>query len=103
VKKAGIEDFRFHDLRHTAASLLASGGCDIITLKNVLGHKSIEMTQRYAHFMPDQHEKTRRIMGNIWESVGSTKNDTPVLVEGSGSGQNAYQQMVLGHIQNQLN
>jgi integrase len=34
-ERAGLEDFRFHDLRHTAASLLAGGGCDIITLQNV--------------------------------------------------------------------
>ena len=43
-KSAEIEDFRFHDLRHTAASLYASGGVDLITLKNILGHKTITMT-----------------------------------------------------------
>jgi len=58
-RKAGLEDFRFHDLRHTAASLLASGGCDIITLQNLLGHKTLAMTQRYAHLIPDKHKKTR--------------------------------------------
>jgi integrase len=76
-RKAGIEDFRFHDLRHTAASLLACGGCDIIMLKNVLGHKSLEMTQRYAHLMPDTHEKTRRVMSSIWVPAGHTFWDTP--------------------------
>ena len=77
LKEVGIEDFRFHDLRHTAASLLASGGCDLITLKNVLGHKTLSMTQRYAHFMPENHEKTRRIMQSFWGSEGDTVSVTP--------------------------
>ncbi|MBN1221991.1 MAG: tyrosine-type recombinase/integrase [Candidatus Aminicenantes bacterium] len=47
-----MEDFRFHDLRHTAASLLTAGWCDIITLQNILGHKTLSMTQRYAHLIP---------------------------------------------------
>ena len=76
LQKAGIEDFRFHDLRHTAASTYASRGCDIISLKNILGHKSIEMTQRYAHLMPNMHDKTRRIMQDYWQSSGNTKDNT---------------------------
>ena len=77
-EKAGIEDFRFHDLRHTAASLFASGGCDIMSLKNLLGHKSLSMTQRYAHLMPDAHNRTRRIINDFWvSSNGATKETTP--------------------------
>jgi integrase len=50
-KKAGLS-IRFHDLRHTYASYLASSGkVDIYTLKELLGHSSIEMTQRYAHLV----------------------------------------------------
>ncbi len=50
-KKAGIT-IRFHDLRHTYASYLASSGkVDIYTLKELLGHSTIEMTQRYAHLI----------------------------------------------------
>jgi integrase len=74
--RAGLEDFRFHDLRHTAASLFASRGCDLITLQNLLGHKSVSMTQRYAHLMPDRHEKTRKIMSEFWGSLGDTQDDT---------------------------
>jgi integrase len=77
-EKAGIEDFRFHDLRHTAASLFASGGCDIMSLKNLLGHKSLAMTQRYSHLMPDAHNRTRRIIHDFWmSSKGNTKKTTP--------------------------
>jgi integrase len=84
-ERAGIEDFRFHDLRHTAASLLAAEGCDIITLKNILGHKTLAMTQRYAHLIQDRHEKIRQIMQTVWQSsdtVGDTvseRNEKPSL------------------------
>jgi len=50
-KKAGLT-VRFHDLRHTYASYLASSGkVDIYTLKELLGHSTIEMTMRYAHLV----------------------------------------------------
>jgi len=73
--RAGIADFRFHDLRHTAASLLAAGGCDIITLQHILGHKTLAMTQRYAHLIPGRHEKTKEIMQSFWQK-GDTLGDT---------------------------
>lgn len=76
-KRAKIEDLWFHDLRNTAASLLAGGGCDIITLKNLLGHKTLAMTQRYAHLIPDKHEKTRKIVQDFRSSVSDTNCDTP--------------------------
>ncbi len=80
-ERVGITDFRFHDLRHTAASLLASGGCDIITLQNILGHKTLAMTQRYVHLIPEKHEKTRAIMQEFWR--GDTKSDTVLSNEKS--------------------
>ena len=49
VKKAGIEDFRFHDLRHTAASYLAMNGVTLAEIAEVLGHKTLQMVKRYAH------------------------------------------------------
>lgn len=48
IKKAGIHDFHFHDLRHTFATRLAQRGIDIYKISKLLGHHSIEMTQRYA-------------------------------------------------------
>jgi integrase len=44
----------FHSLRHTFASWLALQGETILTIKELLGHKTLAMTQRYAHLMPDQ-------------------------------------------------
>ncbi len=53
VKAAGIEDFRFHDLRHTFATRLVQAGVDIYKVQRLLGHKSLAMTQRYAHHYPE--------------------------------------------------
>ena len=49
VALAEIEDFRFHDLRHTAASYLAMNGATLAEIAEVLGHKTLQMVKRYAH------------------------------------------------------
>ena len=48
-KKAGLEDVRFHDLRHTTASHLAMSGASLHDIATVLGHKTLAMVQRYSH------------------------------------------------------
>lgn len=50
--KAGIEDFKPHDCRHTFASLLMQKGANLIEIQNLLGHASLEMVKRYAHLAP---------------------------------------------------
>ena len=54
VKLAELEDFRFHDLRHSAASYLAMNGASLAEIAEVLGHKTLQMVKRYAH-LSDQH------------------------------------------------
>ncbi len=49
LEEAGIEDFRFHDLRHSAASYLAMNGASPAEIADVLGHKTLQMVKRYAH------------------------------------------------------
>jgi integrase len=52
---AGLHDFRFHDLRHSAASELAAQGATLREIGAVLGHRTAQMTQRYAH-LTEQHQ-----------------------------------------------
>lgn len=49
LKRAKIEDFRFHDLRHTNASYLAMNGATLAEIAEVSGHKTLAMVKRYAH------------------------------------------------------
>lgn len=49
LEAAGINDCRFHDLRHTCASYLAQQGCSLLEIGNVLGHRTASMTMRYSH------------------------------------------------------
>ena len=48
-RRAGIKDFTFHDLRHTCASWLVEEGVHLLSVRDVLGHSTTEMTERYAH------------------------------------------------------
>jgi integrase len=52
LRKAGLTDFHFHDLRHTMATWLRMSGADLLTIKEALGHADIKMTLRYAHITP---------------------------------------------------
>ncbi|MCB9789282.1 MAG: site-specific integrase, partial [Deltaproteobacteria bacterium] len=52
VARAGIEDFNFHDLRHTCASHLAMSGAPLLDIAAILGHKTLSMVKRYAHLSP---------------------------------------------------
>lgn len=55
-EKAGLEDVRFHDLRHTFASRLVQQGVSLYEVMHLTGHKSVSMVQRYAHLAPDFQE-----------------------------------------------
>ena len=69
LKRAGIEDFKFHDLRHSAASYLAMNGATLTEIADVLGHKTLQMVKRYAH-LSEAHTSSvvasmnERIFGN---------------------------------------
>lgn len=52
-RRAGIEDFRIHDLRHTCAAWLVSAGVPLTEVRDLLGDSTIRMTDRYAHPAPE--------------------------------------------------
>lgn len=75
MREAELENFRFHDLRHTTASYLAMNGATLIEIAAVLGHKTLQMVKRYSH-VTDQH--TSAILGKMTGKVfgdGVEQND----------------------------
>ena len=67
-EEAKIRDLRFHDLRHTAATLMVMGGIDLVTVKEILGHSTIEMTMRYAHPTPENKRRAVEVLGSVFEA-----------------------------------
>lgn len=62
--RAGIDDFRFHDLRHTYASQFMMAGGNLVTLSKLLGHKTFAMTLRYSHLAEDYLENAANLLAN---------------------------------------
>ncbi len=65
MREAGIEDFCFHDLRHTFASHLVMAGVPLLTVAELLGHKDIEMTKRYSHLSPYHKAKAVSVLDSL--------------------------------------
>ncbi|MGH7182197.1 MAG: tyrosine-type recombinase/integrase, partial [Nitrospiraceae bacterium] len=74
MKLCRIENFHFHDLRHTFATRLVQSGIDLYKVQCLLGHKSPIMTQRYAHHYPESlREGVDRLERYRVVSTSSTK------------------------------
>ena len=77
LSRAKIEDFRFHDLRHTAASYLAMEGATAPQIAEILGHKTLQMVKRYSHFNKEHIAEvlTRMTTSRVQTSMSKKEPD----------------------------
>jgi integrase len=81
LKRAGIDNFRWHDLRHTWASWLAQGGVPLNVLQEMGAWQSTEMVRRYAHLAPEKFGSYAVIVDNMLNSTISTQESNhPVTI-----------------------
>lgn len=64
-ENAGIVDFRIHDLRHTCASWLVSAGQSLTAVRDLLGHSTVKMTERYAHLSPENVRQAVSVLDGV--------------------------------------
>ena len=82
IERSGIEDFHFHDLRHTFASnLVMQEGVELNDVRELLGHKNMSMTLRYAHLSPKHKGKVVNILDRVW-SQNPPQTDKVVQLRG---------------------
>jgi len=73
IRQATTPNFRWHDLRHTFASRLRQNGAPLGNIAELLGHKGLKMTRRYAHLaMSNLHDAVSRIQ-NQTDSIADTR------------------------------
>jgi integrase len=78
LEAAKIESFRFHDLRHTCASWLAMASVPLLAIQQILGHKDIRMTLRYAHLSPDQRVEAVKMLDDFVSKLAKPVSKIPV-------------------------
>lgn len=70
LRRAGIADFHWHDLRHTSASWMVQRGVPLAVVRDILGHSDIKLTARYAHVAPSQKREAVEAIGDHWRPAG---------------------------------
>lgn len=76
LNRAGIDKIRFHDLRHTYASLLLANGAPMKYVQHQLGHSSITMTMDlYTHLLPEVNDKCVNLLNNIVNTTVETNSN----------------------------
>jgi len=77
IRKAGLADFHWHDLRHTFASRLTMAGVGLRAVQDALGHKSVAMTVRYSHLAPDfLFDVVEKLVPRPVEDLSGERTDT---------------------------
>lgn len=82
-RNAGIEDFHFHDLRHTAATWMRRNGVPLEVIQEILGHSNIRTTRRYAHVEMDDKKNALEILAAS-QIRHNLKSDRLEMVEAKG-------------------
>jgi len=80
-RRAGIEGLRFHDLRHTFATRLVERGVDLITVKELLGHSSVTVTERYTHSFKEQKRAAVDALSEREKSKADDRDDLLTMCE----------------------
>ncbi len=80
LREAGISGFRFHDLRHCAATNLRRAGVDTTTAMQIVGHTSPQMWKRYNHIREEDLTKAASKLGKYLQA------NTPVTLDGQAEG-----------------
>lgn len=81
AKKAGLDRFRLHDLRHSAASNMLAGGADPVAVRDILGHESLVTTNEYSHSTIDRMRKAVGVLSS------SRSGETPMHLRVVKNGQ----------------
>lgn len=73
LRRAGIADFHWHDLRHTAASWMIQRGVPLAVVREILGHSDVKLTMRYAHVGASQKVEAVEAIGEHWRPAAGTE------------------------------
>ncbi len=86
LERAGIRDFRFHDLRHTFGSHLVMSGASIKEVQELLGHKTLAMNTQYAQLTQENKKKAVSLLNKLTTQTAGAGTAMSQIVTNPGSG-----------------
>ncbi|MBU1181375.1 MAG: tyrosine-type recombinase/integrase [Proteobacteria bacterium] len=90
-ERTGIQDLRFHDLRHTFASRLIAAGVDLIRVKELLGHSTVRITERYTHASREDKKKAVELLCRNTAKNGEKRDDLLHICDTDENGKKVIQ------------